>query len=88
MRLRWEAGEKERSIISTINTLAGRFDALPSQMEVIARKVVSEILAEQARNREANMAKVFTRTDQVAQLIQAVTAAGVLWLAWKSVHPG
>jgi hypothetical protein len=81
MRERWEQYERDRGFSAAIGRLEGQFATFPAAMEMVARKVSLEVLAEQGRQR-------WSRADQLFRWLQIAVAALVAYLALFGVsHP-
>lgn len=80
LRKEWEAEAIQREVVRSIAEIKGQLLQLPATMEAVARRVASEVIADQhkqATDRAWGRAPVLAQTVQLIVAIVAVVAAYV-----------
>ena len=85
----WKADQQQSQLVQQIVKLEGRFDALPAQMETVAKRVVSEVLAEQrAQDAEGRSEQSQQRWTRIPALLQAFYFAAAIGFSLLSYLAG
>ncbi len=88
----WERGRVLGDLVQHVSQIQGQLSVMPGAMEIVARKVVTEVMAEQraqnTEHRAATAARHWAQAPvviQFAQLVVPVLAIAIAYLIGKGI---